>query len=373
MEMRKTAAILSISGSILILLNILLIAMNGAPVLVQSSAETIDDAMQDSAQFWWRIGFGIRDYTAGTNLIIGLIIAFIILYCSMSMYLTHRNSKLMSLVTMLLSAVTLLYGGGFAIGAILAFVGAGLNYESPKPFNETLMGKMLSALRASSKLFEHFMRDTSVKDAALVILFANLLSGIGNGLSTFNATKILGAGNADLPFQVLFTGRMSFDLSIVQTPIILMGLGILKWALLTLILFYVGVRLFGEKASLASIAAITGFAYAPITLQIFTPYIFASKPYLTSWPMALYALTNVWMIIILVAGIRKIVDVSYTKAAATVASCGAIYTLITYFILTQISIPYITQFQLPPQTMLLVATLFIAVPMLFMGRKSTSG
>jgi hypothetical protein len=61
------------------------------------------------------------------------------------------------------------------------------------------------------------------------------------------------------------------------------------------------------------------------------------------------------------------------KSAATVTSCGAIYTLINYFILAQVSVPYTTTFQIqPPQMMLLITTFFIAVPVFFMGRKSAS-
>lgn len=368
------AAILSLAGGILILLNILVIAMNSAPLMISSSAGSVDTVLPDSAPLWWRIAFGVRGYTEGTGLALGLIIVALLLYCSLSLYLKPRNVGPLSLLIMLFSAVALLYGGGFIIGSILAFIGAALNYETPRPFSDTLVGKMLSALRASPRLFQHFMQDTSVRDAALVILFANLLSGIGNGIFTFNMERIVGAANANIPFEVLFTGRMSFDISIVQTPIILMGLGILKWALLSLILFFVGVRLFGEKASLPSVAAVTGFAYAPISLQLFTSFVFTSKPYLTGWPMAVFGLTNIWMIIILILGLKEIMSISYLKSAATVTSCGAIYTLINYFVFTQVSIPYVITFQIqPPQTMLLIASLFLLIPPFLMGRKSSSG
>jgi hypothetical protein len=373
MERQKnSAAIFSLVGGILILLNILLIAMSNAPIIVSNYSESVDHVMKDSAPLWWRIALGIRGYTGGTQLAIGAIIAAIIMYCALSLYLKPRNVKPLSFLIMLFSAAALLYGGGFMIGSVLSFIGAALAYEMPMGFNETFVGKMLSSMRASPKLFQHFTKDTSVKDAAMVILFANLLSGIGNGIFTFNVDRILGAVNANVPFEVLFTGRVGIDLAIAQTPIILMGLGIFKWALLSLILFFVGVNLFGEKASLASIAATTGFAYAPIGLQLLTSFVFTSKPYLTTWSMAVFFVTNLWMIIILITGMREILHVSYMKSAATVTSCGAIYTLINFLVLTQVPVPYVIRFQIqPPEMMLLITSFFIAIPSFFMGKKSS--
>jgi hypothetical protein len=374
MERRnKTAALLSIAGGILILLNILLIAMNAGPIIISTSSETVDNLLQAGTPLWVRIAFGMRDYTGAVQLFIGAIITAMMLYFALSMFLKPTNTKPLSLLIMLFSAVALLYGGGFIIGSILAFIGAALTYETPKPFNETLIGKMLSSMRARSQVFEHFTKDGSVKDAAMIVLFANILSGIGNGIFTFNAVRIMGAANLDLPFEVLMTGRVGLDLSIVQTPIILMGLGIFKWALLSLILFFVGVNLFGEKASLASVAACTGFAYAPVALQVFTPFVFTNEPYLTQWPLAVFLVTNLWLMLILILGLKQVMNISFIRSAATVTSCGAIYTLISYMFLTQVSVPYITQFQIqPPQTMLLLTSLAIAIPILFMGRKPTA-
>jgi hypothetical protein len=374
MERQKnTLAILTLVGSILILLNIILIAMNGGPIMLSSSAQPIDNLLSNSAPSWFRVALGIRDYAGGTALALGAVLAAVILYLAMSLYLSYRNAKISSLLIILLSAVALLYGGGFIIGSALAFIGAALMYEAPKKFNQTFMGKMLSSMRASSQVFQHFMQDSSVKDGAMVVLFANLLSGIGNGIYAFNATTIKTAANVDAAFQILLGGRLELDSSIVQTPIILMGLGILKWLILSLILWLVGVNLFGQKASLASVAALAGFAYAPVALQIFTPFVFASSPYLAQWSLLVFLVTNLWLLLILIVGMRHVMNVSLTKSAATVVSCGAIYTLINYLILSQVTIPnFITyQFQ-SSNTMLFLTSIAIAVPLLFMGKK-TSG
>ena len=370
---RNSVAVCSLAGGLLILLNILLTTMNNAVLMLSSHSETLDAAMQNNTGLWWRIAFGVRGYNQGIQLVLAAIVAAIIIYLSLSLYLGSRNTQSFSLLIMLLSAIALLYGGGFIIGSIMAFIGAALAYETPKPFSETFIGKMLLSMTARLSVFEHFMHDTSVKDAAMAILFVNLLSGIGNGIFAFNVEKIVGATNANIPFEVLFTGKVGFDLVIAQTPMILMGLGIFKWALLSLILFFVGINLFGEKASLASIAACTGFAYAPIALQVFLPFLFTTRPYLTTWSVTVSFITDLWMMIILIVGMKIIMNVSYTKSAATVMSCGAIYTLINYLIFTQVSIPYVITFQIqPPAAMLAITCFFIAVPLLFMGKKSTS-
>jgi hypothetical protein len=86
-----------------------------------------------------------------------------------------------------------------------------------------------------------------------------------------------------------------------------------------------------------------------------------------------FMLTNLWLMLILIVGMKQIMNVSFVRSAATVTSCGAIYTLISYIIFMQVSIPYVTEFQIqPPETMLLLTSLAIAIPILFMGRKSTA-
>jgi hypothetical protein len=305
---------------------------------------------------------------------------------------------------MIFSAIALLYGGGFIIGSILAFLGGALAFQARNKLVETFIGKILLALKADSKLFRYFTTQNAIRDAAIAIVFVNLLSGIGNGLYAFNVEKMgvpiftptpvnaniaydatsrvnatitfnpTSAVNAtDIAYQVLFTGRVFIDISIASTPIIQTGLGIIKWIILSLTIFLVAVKLFGEEASITSIALCTGFAYAPISLQLFTPFIFTSKPYLaTTWPMAMFFVTNIWMLLILTIGLRHVLNIPFTRSIATVVLCGAIYTLINYFVFTPLSIPYLWKFQIQPQeTMLLISSFFIAVSLFFVGKKGS--
>jgi hypothetical protein len=150
------------------------------------------------------------------------------------------------------------------------------------------------------------------------------------------------------------------------------GFGIIKWIILSLIIFLVGVKLFGEEASLQEIAKCTGLAYAPISLQLFIPFIFTSQTYLTTWPMTVFLLTNFWMILILIVGLKHILDVSLSKSLATVTFCGAIYILVNYIVFMPLSIPYIIKFQLQPQELTLgLVSLVIAASLLFLGKKAS--
>jgi hypothetical protein len=276
---------------------------------------------------------------------------------------------------MIFSGVALLFGGGFIIGSILAFVGGASALQASMEFGNSLIGKLLSSLRASSKVFQKFERaeEASVKDAAMIILFVNLLSGIGNAVYIFNANGLISNPSTTNAFEILFTGKMSFDLALLQAPITLMGLGIIKWIILSLLIFVVGVKLFEGQTNLASIATVTGFAYAPIGLQLFTPFIFTSQPYLMIWPMAVFILTNLWMATVLVVGMKHILNVSFTKSLALVALCGAIYTLINYTVFMPMSIAYVPKFQVqPPEVMLLIVSVFIIIPPFFIGSKERS-
>jgi len=88
--------------------------------------------------------------------------------------------------------------------------------------------------------------------------------------------------------------------------------------------------------------------------------------------MTVFLLTNFWMILILVVGLKHILDVSLSKSLATVAFCGAIYILVNYIVFMPLSIPYIIKFQLQPQELTLgLVSLVIAASLLFLGKKAS--
>lgn len=371
-EKHSTLFLLPFAGGLLILLNIFITAFIGTPAMISNYSPSSVEAVADKSvpTLWGRIAFGVGNYAEGNLPVFGIVLAAVIIYFSLILYFRPRNVTTLSIVIITFSAIALLYGGGFFVGSILAFVGGALAFQAPLEFGDSLIGKLLSSLWASSKVFKKFAGKASVKDAAMVILFVNLLSGIGNAIYTFNANGLVENLSTSNAFEILLNGKLSFDLAIVPTPITLMGFGMVKWIILSLLIFLVGVKFFKGESNLASIATVTGFAYAPISLQLFTPFIFTSTPHLMIWPMAVFILTNLWMIIVLVAGIRNILNVSSTKSLALVAFCGAIYTLINYVVFMPMSIAYVPKFQIqPPEVMLFILSIFIIVPPFFIASK----
>jgi hypothetical protein len=369
-EKRSRIMLLPIIGGVLILLNILLSSIFGTSATISSSSASVEDLTTSYAPLWGRITVGFSNYAGGNLPAIGIVLAAIIVYFSLILYLRPRFETTLSLVIMVFSGITLFYGGGFFIGSILAFIGAAAAFQTPLEFGKTIVGKMLASLRASPNVFQRLAEEASVREAAIVILFVNLLSGIGNAIYLFNADGLINTPSSATAFEAMLNGRMNIDMSVIPAPITLMGLGIIKWMVLSLLIFIVGVKFFEGSTNLATIATVTGFAYAPICLQVFTPFVFTSTPYLLTWPMAVFYITNLWMFLILVAGMQHVLNVSLMKSLALVALCGAIYTLIDNMVFLPMYDTYVPKFQIqPPEVMLLIASFFIIVALFFVGTK----
>jgi hypothetical protein len=365
--------LLSLIGGVMILLNILIVGINQSPIIIATRfVNSVEEVFSSTAPMWARIAFGTFEHASGPEALLGVILAAAIIYCSLIHLVTNKYQKLYSTLIIILSALSLLYGGGFILGAILAFIGGVSIFERNKSFRETFVGKLLYALKMDSKLFTQTLDRISVKSVAEALLFLNILSGVGNALYTYNVEKVLNAASMKTSYEILFMGKLYSDISLISTPILFVGFGIIKWIILSLIIFLVGVKLFGEEASLQEIAKCTGLAYAPISLQLFIPFIFTSQTYLTTWPMTVFLLTNFWMILILIVGLKHILDISLSKSLATVAFCGAIYILVNYIVFMPLSIPYIIKFQLQPQELTLgLVSLVIAASLLFLGKKAS--
>jgi hypothetical protein len=373
-EKRKNvnAQILIFVGGLLILFNVLLVGIANRPIIISNfAADSPTVAVNQTGPLWGRIAFGNSDYASGLWPVVGVIIAALLMYSALLLYFRPRNETTLSITAMILSALSLLYGGGFIIGAILAFVGGASAYEKRKEFSQSFIGRILSAARIDSKFLESLLDKASIREGAMVVLFVNFLSGVGNALYTFNVEKVLAAPSTKIPFDVLLAGRMYYDFSMVATPLILMGLGLVKWVILSLILFVVGVKLFREESSMTSIAALTGLAYAPVCLQLFTAFVFTNVPYLTQWALVVFAVTNLWMILILTFGMRRIMAIPLSRAAGIVMLAGGFYFLINYVIFMPLSIPYVIRFQIQPEeTLLAIASFFIALSAFFIPKKT---
>lgn len=341
-------------GGLLILINAVIIAVNSSPVIISTDKPNpIEILWSDSAPFWFRLAFGLYDYSKGAAAIFGIVMASTILFCVSILYLKPQHRKFLSTIIMGLAVMMFLYGGGFIIGSIMTFISAGTLYESPKKTDKTFISSLLKTLKFDKEFFAHIKKAVSPQRAVKVILLANFLSGVGNSLYTFNVQKILTATSDQTPYEVLINAKMYSDIAIASAPIMLMGLGVIKWMLLVMIFFGV-IKMFRWKASLGSIATLIGFAYTPITLQLFTPILFTSKPYLTTvWPFTVFLISNLWMVALLIFGLKILLEISSSNSIVIVALSLSIYAMIAYLIFDPIKIPYTIMFQIEPIEVLL--------------------
>ena len=123
-------------------------------------------------------------------------------------------------------------------------------------------------------------------------------------------------------------------------PIIFIGLSVLKWILLSLLIYLLGSKLLGRAVEFDAVARVTAFAYTPIIFQIFMPFVFSNQPFLTAhWPLLVFFVTNLWMIIALVFAIRALFQIDLRKAFGTILFVGPIYWILTYKFLIPLVFP----------------------------------
>jgi len=150
-------------------------------------------------------------------------------------------------------------------------------------------------------------------------------------------------------------GETLWDFPVLGTAVSYIGIAIIKWLIFSLILYFVGVKISGGVAQLDIIASAVAFAYAPVGLQIFMPLFIPSADFLSGWPMIILFLTDLWMMVVLILGIKRTLDMPITKATGVVLLAGSIYWLVNYvFLIPTLKIPGI-QFTVEP----LELTLFI--------------
>jgi len=317
-------------GGILILLNALLFASNGGAIIWSSSAIQPQNLTGAKQPLWWRLGFGYRGLANFTTLMILLVAAVVIVFSAIAFFMKPRYNKMLGISTIICGIISLVSGGGFIIGMILA-VGSGLlALEFPKKAEETFFGRIYRAARFDSSVFKSVGDDPTIsKQAVLTLMFVNLLSGIGIGLYAYNSSIMVNNPNTLLQ-RILLFGEMRFDATIFTPPIVFMGIAIIKWVILTGLLYIAALSL-GVKTGGEKIGRVVAFAYAPIALQFFIPFVFTSDAYLNLWPSIVFIVTNVWVAIILMVGLKQIMEIGFPKAFGIVTSAGSAYYLINYF------------------------------------------
>jgi hypothetical protein len=357
-------------GSVLIFTNALLVGINGGPLMISSGAvQSLDDVLGNDAGLWYRISFGFKGLTEGAWMIFWLMTAIVIFYFTIRFYINPIERKILCPVIAVLSIMSFFYGGGFILGSILAFLGAGIGYAWPLALGKAFFYKLVQAAKLDSGFFENLKTDEdNLKHGVYSLVFASILAAVGIGLYTRSAQAVLNSTSLYTPFATIILGDVPLSLSIMSTATINVGMAILKWITLSLIIYLIGASLIGRKHSFSSIAAVTGFAYIPVSLQVFVPFIFTSVPYLSfTWPFLVTVITNAWMILILVAGVRRTLEISLNRAVGILAVSGAIYILLLETFFSTLTIPDMIQFTIQPQTILLLIVSVMALGSIILG------
>ncbi len=171
------------------------------------------------------------------------------------------------------------------------------------PFAE----KLLRATRLDSSLYDALKKDpSSLREALYAIILLNILTGIGLGVNdVLSGPTITGLGSAEIPL-------------IVGLQILI---ALLKWGILTAIIFFVGVFFLKGTSKFAEVARAIGFAYAPIALQILVAFT-AFSILLTD---GIQLATDFWLILALIVAVKQTLELSLAKAIIAVIIAGLIY------------------------------------------------
>lgn len=329
----KLTLILSIVGSILVLLNGSLLVMNNAPVIASPFPVSSAEEAMASRVSWWRIVFGIPGLVENYQSIFWLVFAGVMLLSAFLIYERPRKCRTYSLWITISSLLCIPIGGGFYLGTVLGFIGGLSGMESPKPFRETFLGRIIRGVTLDSKVYV-LIRDnpTILRTAALVVISVGILRGIGNGLYTYNVNLIRNGGPP--ASGILLNGQVIWHSTAILTALSLIGISILEWLILSLAIYWIGAKLAGIPMEYDKIVRVSAFAYVPVGLQFVAPLMFSNEPTLSfGWPFGLYLISHLWVFIALIVATEQMFDFPRMKALGLVVLSGMIYWIVDNMLL----------------------------------------
>ena len=151
---------------------------------------------------------------------------------------------------------------------------------------QKLLPNMIRAAKLEPQLYEEVEHDQDATiPAGAVVVLASALSGLG-------ALFTMGLGGF---LQVIFSALFG-------------------WAVWSVIIFFVGTKLFEGKADVGEMLRVLGFAYTPMCLGII--------------PFLGWLVGSVWTIIAIVVATRQGLDVSTGKAVAAILIGLPVYIVI---------------------------------------------
>jgi hypothetical protein len=369
-EKPNIAIILCFVGSILMLANVLLVGINNGPLILYSGAiQSPNDIMDPNAPLWFRISFGLKRWVESFWAPFWVVVTFINLYCITRLYFKPLERKALCTLIALLSILCLLYGGGFIIGTILGVLGAGIGFSWPAKLENTFFYKIIEAAKLDSFFYKRLKEDEdALKHAVYCLVFVNVLSGIGGGFYSYWVQTILNATSIDIPFKFILLGDTVLDMKVIPTVIINVGLALLKWIVFSFIIYIIAFGLLERKQTLSNIAAIVAFAYVPVSLQFVMPFLLTNVPNLSfTWPFFVFMLTNLWMVLALIMGLKHTLEISLGKTLGVFSISSAIYILLKETFFAAFEVPYLIQFSIQPQFALVMIVSSLSIVSVLLG------
>ena len=346
-------------GAILMIINNIMIILNGNKPLIVSAFNVSSIAdISNPKVLWWRIAFGTPGFVKGIAGFIWLIIPMIILLCIWLSYYKPRRYKALGLIIVTFSLLSLLTGGGFIIGAIFAFLGGSMIFEQKKSFEESFFGRIIKAALGDSNTILKFLNNKKLLNIAFsYLLFTAIVGGIGScvyahNVSLINATYIeeenifaMGPAAED----ILLKGTLYFSPVIGLSVLSLIVFIVIKWVLLSTIVYIVGVKYAQKQLSFDKIAGAMSLVYIPDCIQILQIFLLPNEPLLSkgllisflpfvsfpiSWPLIFFFIAEIWSFIILVRILEVTLEIFRGKAFGMSLFISAVYFVAVYLFLT---------------------------------------
>jgi hypothetical protein len=332
MKIRDVRSILLIIGALLILANAAWIIVAGKPIIISSYPVT---STQDFSGDWGRIVFGIPSMFSHGTLYVWFLLTALNLILALILVFRREAQGYEAAGVLVLSLMSVVMGGGFILGMILAIIGSAAVMEN-KPLKESFLGRIIRAARLDSSLYDRIGENTgSLASAVSMIVFLNVLSGWGNGFYITSVNKILDPiGN---PTSVLLNGDVPFDMTAVGIVGSYIGLAIAKWLIFSVIMYFCMTWVARSRIDFATVGQVVAFAYAPIALQLFMPLVLSNSESMLkgTWPLTFYFVTNIWVGIALALAIKRVASFDTGRAFGITTFGSVVYYVINYAFIQQ--------------------------------------
>lgn len=339
-------------------------------ILSSHPVGNFDTLVGEEASSWWRISFGLPGLITGVWTPIWILLAVINLFSTLMLYTQPEQHVKWSMVILACSLLSIPAGGGFIIGLILSCVGAAAGLQWPQPFQETFVGKLIRASKMDGGVYKAVENEEQpLFIAAITVFLVSILTGLGYTLYRYNVDKIVDSQLAAEAFQILLGGAIYWDSSMVLGQTVnFIGITLLKWLGLSALIYLVGVKVTGGEAEPYMVARVVALAYAPLCLQVFTPVIFGSEPFAKfTWPLLVFSVTHLWMVAILILGVKQTLDISSRQSLGVVILAGTFYWMMNHLILIpNLNLPGV-RIIIEPQSLLLTLTSGSAVLATLLG------